>query len=185
MPGRAFVTIRRRSSKEASMSGSRIVTAAFVLGIAVAATASADPPFVLHGKAWKSQQAFVESGARCATRQVDEYERSVIDRKLTRFLAKRGSGGGSARPGSGDGTSTTPITIPVYVHVIHDGVNGNLTNGTINRQVEVLNDSYGGQTGGARTRFTFVLAGVTRTLDATWSERVHGRTGRGDRQIPI
>src|SRR5262245_41709577 len=98
---RAFATIRGIRSQEAPMSRSWIVTAAFVFAVAGAATALAVPPFVVHGKEWKSQQAFVESGARCATRQVDEYERAVIDRKLERFLARQGNGGGSGKPGGG------------------------------------------------------------------------------------
>jgi hypothetical protein len=38
----------------------------------------------------------------------------------------------------------------------------------INDQVDVLNESYSGLTGGANTAFRFVLAGVTRTTNATW-----------------
>ena len=31
-------------------------------------------PFHLNGHLWRSKKAFIESGARCATRQVDEIE---------------------------------------------------------------------------------------------------------------
>jgi hypothetical protein len=156
------------------MSRSRIASAAFMFAIVGAASTSGAAPFVVEGKAWKSQQAFVESGARCATRHVDEFERAVVDRKLERFLARQGSGGGN-KPGGGGGTpSTTPVSIPVYVHVIHDGVKGNVSDGTISAQLDVLNDAFAGQTGGASTRFSFVLAGVTRTLNATWSSMSPG-----------
>ena len=44
---------------------------------------------------------------------------------------------------------------------------GNVTTQMINDQMQVLNDSYAGTTGGAATRFTFVLAGTDTT---TWRE---------------
>ena len=140
--------------------------------LALTATAAwATSPFTLDGKSWKSQEAFVESGARCATRHVDEYERTQIDRKLERFLARQGNGGKNPGGGGGGGGTpppTTAVVIPVYVHVIHDGVSGNVSDGAIGAQVDVLNDSFAGQTGGVSTRFSFVLAGVTRTLNASW-----------------
>src|SRR5262245_1430792 len=111
------------------MRRSLLVTTLVLLTAAGATPASADPPFTLNGKNWKSQRAFVESGARCATRHVDEFERTVIDRKLAHFLARQGKGGGKA-PGGGGGTpSTTPVGIPVYVHVLHNGVTGNVSDG--------------------------------------------------------
>jgi hypothetical protein len=146
-----------------------MVPAAFVLALAGATAVSGAPPFVVEGNAWKSKKAFVESGARCATRHVDEVERAVVNRKLERFLAKRNGGSAKGKPGGGGGgPSTSPVFIPVYVHVIHDGVKGNVSDGAIDAQVSVLNASFAGQTGGATTRFSFVLAGVTRTLNATW-----------------
>jgi len=150
------------------MTRSLMVPATFALALTGATAVHADPPFVVDGKAWKSQRAFVESGARCATRHVDEVERAVVNRKLERFLAKRNGGAGKGPGGGGGGTSTTPVFVPVYVHVIHDGVKGNVSDGAIAAQVSVLNESFAGQTGGATTRFSFVLAGVTRTLNATW-----------------
>lgn len=148
----------------------RSLTLSLLLALGGATAAWGAPPFAIEGKEWKSQQAFVESGARCATRHVDEFERAVVDRKLERFLARQGSGGGNAKPGGGGGStpSTTPVSIPVYVHVIHDGVTGNVSDSAINAQLSVLNASFDGQTGGATTRFSFVLAGVTRTLNASW-----------------
>jgi hypothetical protein len=141
-----------------------------LLTLTAGTAAWATPPFILEGKAWKSQQAFVESGARCATRHVDDIERAAVDRKLHQFLARQGNASKPPGGGGGGGTppSNTPVAIPVYVHVIHDGVTGNVSDSAIAAQVDVLNVSYAGQTGGAPTRFSFVLAGVTRTLNASW-----------------
>jgi hypothetical protein len=59
-------------------------------------------------------------------------------------------------------------TVPVYFHVITDGATGSLTNSQINAQVAVMNKTFGGREGGTDTGFTFSLAGVTRTNDASW-----------------
>jgi hypothetical protein len=59
-------------------------------------------------------------------------------------------------------------TIPVYVHVITDGAVGNVTDAEIAAQIAVLNTTFAGGEGGARTGFSFTLAGVTRTDNASW-----------------
>ena len=152
------------------MARSPLVSMLMLLVLWPATAAWSAPPFTIDGNSWKSQQAFVESGARCATRHVDEYERAVIDHRLERFLARQSAGKGQPGGGGGGGGGGTPslATIPVYVHVIHDGVQGNVSDGMINAQLDVLNESFAGQTGGVPTRFVFVLAGVTRTLNASW-----------------
>jgi hypothetical protein len=59
-------------------------------------------------------------------------------------------------------------TIPVYFHVITDGDTGRLTDAQIRGQIDVLNTTFAGAEGGARTGFSFRLAGVTRTDNAAW-----------------
>ncbi len=59
-------------------------------------------------------------------------------------------------------------TIPVYFHVITAGTTGALTNAQIAAQIDVLNRTFAGAEGGARTGFSFKLAGVTRTDNAAW-----------------
>jgi hypothetical protein len=60
------------------------------------------------------------------------------------------------------------VTVPVYFHVLHDGANGNVGRAAIERQVSVLNASYGGGNGGADTRFRFVLRDITRSDNPGW-----------------
>ena len=63
------------------------------------------------------------------------------------------------------------VEVPVYFHVIHRGegiANGDVPDEMLDAQLSVLNEAYGGTTGGAATRYHFVLAGIDRTLDAGW-----------------
>ncbi len=62
----------------------------------------------------------------------------------------------------------TPVTVPVYWHVIHDGAAGNLSTSAVNASIDVLNKSYGGDTGGAATRFTFNLLNTFYYDNADW-----------------
>jgi hypothetical protein len=59
-------------------------------------------------------------------------------------------------------------TVPVYFHVVTDGTIGALTDAQIAAQVKVLNNTYAGGEGGAKTGFSFTLAGVDRTDNAGW-----------------
>jgi hypothetical protein len=59
-------------------------------------------------------------------------------------------------------------TIPVYMHVVTDGALGNVTDAQIADQIAVLNHTFAGGEGGTKTGFSFALAGVTRTDNATW-----------------
>jgi hypothetical protein len=61
--------------------------------------------------------------------------------------------------------------VPVWFHVVNKGAgiaNGDVPQTQIDAQLKVLNDAYAGRTGGAPSPFTFTLAGVTRTTNATW-----------------
>ncbi len=69
----------------------------------------------------------------------------------------------SVLPAIGD-----PITVPVYVHVIHSGATGMLPQSMIDAQIDVLNDAYAGNTGGAATDFQFVLLGTDYTDNSSW-----------------
>ena len=58
--------------------------------------------------------------------------------------------------------------IPVYLHVVTDGAIGNLTAKQIDDQIQVMNETFAGDEGGADTGFSFRLAGVTHSDNAKW-----------------
>lgn len=62
------------------------------------------------------------------------------------------------------------VTVDVHVHVVHDGAKGRVTKSQVADQIDVLNDSYGGGTGGAASPFRFRLAGTDYTDQASWFE---------------
>ena len=68
----------------------------------------------------------------------------------------------------GKGSAKFRATVPVYFHVVSDGAVGNVTQAQIDDQIRVMNLAFTGTYGGAKTGFTFTLAGVTRTDNADW-----------------
>jgi hypothetical protein len=83
----------------------------------------------------------------------------------------------SAKGQAGPGFAAT---VPVYFHVITAGAAGDLTDRQIADQMRVLNETFAGGEGGARTGFTFQLAGVTRTDNPAWfSAGPGGRDEKG------
>lgn len=120
-------------------------------------------PFAFEGQSWVSQKAFIESGARCSTRPVDEEEALLIEEEVQSLLAERG--GREAFVSGG--------TINVYFHVIRKGTgiaNGDITVQMINDQISVLNAAY------ASWGWSFNLASVDRTTNATWYTMTPGST---------
>ena len=122
------------------------------------------------GKSYSSLQAFVDSGARCATKEntLGGGEGRISLRSNPTILA--------LAPGS--------VTIQVYVHVIQQngtaGVSGTgyVPTSWINAQLAVLNNAYSGQTGGANTPFRFQLAasGIDYTVNSSWYSAGPGTT---------
>ena len=69
----------------------------------------------------------------------------------------------------GKGGPNFRAKIPVYFHVVSpDGVTANVTQAQIDDQIKVMNFAFGAIYGGAKTGFSFELAGVTRTVNADW-----------------
>jgi Pregnancy-associated plasma protein-A len=112
-----------------------------------------------NGKFHGSLREFVESGARCGAK--DNNDRLRIFRTPSREASIL-----ALAPGS--------VTVNVYFHVIQQngtaGQSGTgfVTSAQINSQIDVLNRSYAGQTGGANTPFRFVRAGVDYTVNSSW-----------------
>jgi hypothetical protein len=99
----------------------------------------------------------VASYRKCGTIELTAWQIDQIEREVS---ALRGDGN------RGDGT----VQVPVYWHVIRmsAGGAGDIPTSMINAQIQVLNDSYGGLTGGSNTPFRFVLVDVDRTTNADW-----------------
>jgi hypothetical protein len=120
-----------------------------------------DQPFVVDGNEYVSQRAFIER-YRCGTPVLEVPEMERIEREIRERLSGFGVSALST-PGS--------IGIPVYFHVIRNGTgiaNGDVPASQIDAQIDVLNDSYAGATGGVPTPFYFYLAATDRTTNATW-----------------
>ncbi|MER5332533.1 zinc metalloprotease [Micromonospora sp. NPDC002717] len=83
-----------------------------------------------------------------------------------------------ARFRTGAGASVTAtVTVPVVVHVIQrDGTRagGNIPDSMIASQINVLNQSYSGATGGAATAFSFQLQKINRVTNPSWYPIVQG-----------
>ncbi|MFN0104321.1 MAG: zinc metalloprotease [Bryobacteraceae bacterium] len=114
-------------------------------------------PFVLNGHSWLNQQAFVDSGARCAARNFSEDEMDDLERQLLADRLK-------ARL-AGVINDVTGGVIPVYWHVINNGsglANGDIPQNQITDQIAVLNAAF------ASTGWSFNLVSTDRTTNASW-----------------
>ena len=92
---------------------------------------------------------------------------------VTKWIAKNPAAAANA-------ASMGRVNIPGAFHVITRGdgyTDGNIPMSQIQAQIDVLNQSYGGSTGGAKTPFRFQLASVDRTLNVGWFNMAPG-TGR-------
>lgn len=104
---------------------------------------------------------------RCYTVAPEAHERAKIDENLTAFLRMKTARGGDTHRNIGS------VNIPVWFHVINKGTgiaNGDIPQSQIDDQMAVLNAAY------ANTPFTFTLAGVDRTTNATWYTMAPGST---------
>jgi hypothetical protein len=134
-----------------------------------------DGTFIFKGVRYASQQSFVESGARCAARGPDDIRAAEIEREMA-----------SASAGVSGQADTATATINVYFHVIMTSAgDGRVTDGMLRRQIDVLNNAYGGATGGAATGFAFVLAGTDRTVNDTWFSAGPGTAAERDMKAAL
>lgn len=125
--------------------------------------------FLLEGRSYVNQKAFVDAGLRCGTRHLDAQETAEIESTVARHLAEKRA---SSRPGDLAGTNATTV-VPVYWHVINNGTslaNGNIPDSQIAAQMDVLNAAY------APYGFSFVLTATTRTTNSAWYTAGPGTT---------
>src|SRR5262245_41081648 len=66
-----------------------------------------DRPFRFQGRNWVNQEAFIASGARCATRDLTPERRDQVDREVAAHLNQRGNM-----------AAVTGGVIDVYFHVV-------------------------------------------------------------------
>ncbi|MDQ4123931.1 MAG: zinc metalloprotease [Acidobacteriota bacterium] len=130
-------------------------------------------PFFINGRAFKNKEEFIESGARCRTKEPSEAQSQNIYEQLERVRASRiiMDAAGVAEYGEEGMRQSGSITINVRWHVINRGegvANGDVTQQMIEDQVAVLNQAFSGQAGGFNTPFRFVLQSVSRTTNTAW-----------------
>ncbi len=116
-----------------------------------------------------------DRGPRRDPHRLSEAEAAALQADLVETLKARDSDQGtqpdqSTQPNQQQET----FTAPVYVHVIHDGSRGMLDSSVISDQIAVMNETFGGRTGGADTRFRYRLADVDRTDNESWFHATPG-----------
>jgi hypothetical protein len=125
---------------------------------AAALSGQSDGPFTFNGTRYASQQAFIDSGARCSTKQPDAIEAEEIEEKIAATVKKRGKVAGV-------------VQVPVYFHVINRGPgleNGDVPLSMIREQMRVLNAGF------ANSGFQFDLVDVDRTTNTAWFNMAPG-----------
>src|SRR5512147_816661 len=71
-------------------------------------------------------------------------------------------------PGASSTQSPLGGIVQVAFHVIHNGVEGNVTDAQIQAQIAEMNLDFAGVFGGYDTGYRFVLTSVDRTVNSTW-----------------
>ena len=95
--------------------------------------------------------------------------------RLSRWADRNAS---AARAARRQLAASTPVTIPIAFHVLRKDTTlagGNVPRSWIVDEVAVLNDSYGGRTGGADTGFQFSLQSIDRTTNSGWFRLSSGK----------
>src|SRR5262249_16441434 len=102
-------------------------------------------PFHLNGHIWRSKKAFIDSGARCAPRHVDDIEGDEVEKSIRKGANERGGSGGQTSSDVSALAASASPTINVYFHVINNGAgiaNGDVPDSQLANQVSVLIAAY-------------------------------------------
>jgi len=128
-----------------------------------------DRPFRFQGRTWVNQEAYVASGARCATRDLTPERRDQVDREIAAHLNQRGGG-----------AAVTGGVIDVYFHVVTDAAgDGDVRDNQISRQMTVLNNAFG------PWGWTFNLVSVDRRANDAWFAMEPGTTAERDAKAAL
>jgi hypothetical protein len=106
---------------------------------------------VLGDREFDSQEAFIRGGRRCATPQLNGFQKERVRAHLR-----------TARANGMDASAVTRLEIPVHFNVLHDGETGDLSDEELDAQLSVLNDSFKAHD------IVFHRASVDRRDDAVW-----------------
>ncbi len=101
-------------------------------------------------------------GARCATHDLTLAEHNAANARVSHFEDADPEAARALSASTASGRSAKKNRVKVYFHVIHDGVNGNLSQADIDEQMKVLNRAF------RRHGFSFKLKKVTRTEKPSW-----------------
>jgi hypothetical protein len=128
-----------------------------------------DRPFRFQGRTWVNQEAFIASGARCATRDLTPERRDQVDREVADHLNQRGNT-----------AAVTGGVIDVYFHVITNAAgDGDVRDNQISRQITVLNNAFG------QWGWTFRLVSVDRTRNDAWFTMGFNSTEESDAKAAL
>jgi Pregnancy-associated plasma protein-A len=106
------------------------------------------------------------TGSRADGNEVTAAQAAAMEHQLTAALAAKGLTRRTATRSGSSLTSRsaafTATSVPVYVHVISDGMRGKVTATQISKQISVLNGAYTG------TGLSFRLVASETTVNASW-----------------
>lgn len=136
---------------------------------AVAAPQDDERPFVIEGRSYANQGAFIAAGHRCGTPHHDADRVAEIDSVMAAHKAKLQQW---ARPGDpAPAAASMGGVINVYIHVITDAAgNGAPTAAQLNQQISVLNAAY------AAAGWSFNVVGTDTTANSAWYTMGYGST---------
>jgi len=149
-------------------------------------------PFTLGGTSYRNSQEFVMAGLRCRTRDLTSERREVVNREIQEFMEKTKTDGSSTETGGWGGfrnlqSGQQEIVVDTFIHVVYkEGPSdpSNVSTATIEKQLQVLNSAYRGESvytdcsgkpapAGLKTPFRFNLIEITRTHSDDWHKGVN------------